>query len=42
LVNSNATVGHPLAPAYYIMVYGAIGLALMWPMTETNNRPLGE
>lgn len=35
-------LGHPLAPAYYIMLYGAIGLALMWPMKETNNRPLGE
>ena len=30
------TLGHPLAPAYYIMLYGAIGLALMWPMEETN------
>ncbi len=29
-------LGHPSAPAYYIMVYGAIGLALMWPMKETN------
>jgi MHS family proline/betaine transporter-like MFS transporter len=35
-------LGHPLAPAYYIMSYGAIGLALMWPMTETNSRPLSE
>ena len=32
--------GQPLAPAYYIMVYGAIGLATMWPMTETNARRL--
>ncbi len=30
----------PLAPAYYIMLYGAIGLALMWPMQETNARRL--
>jgi MFS transporter, MHS family, proline/betaine transporter len=31
---------HPLAPAYYIILYGAIGLALMWPMQETNARRL--
>lgn len=36
------TLGHPLAPAYYIMAYGAIGLALMWPMAETNTRRLDE
>jgi MHS family proline/betaine transporter-like MFS transporter len=36
------TLGQPLAPAYYIMAYGAIGLALMWPMKETNTRPLDE
>jgi MFS transporter, MHS family, proline/betaine transporter len=36
------TLGQPLAPAYYIMAYGAIGLALMWPMNETNTRPLDE
>ena len=35
-------LGHPLAPAYYIMLYGALGLALMWPMRETNARPLDE
>jgi MHS family proline/betaine transporter-like MFS transporter len=35
-------LGHPLAPAYYIMLYGAIGLALMWPMKETNARALDE
>jgi MHS family proline/betaine transporter-like MFS transporter len=34
------TFGRPLAPADYIMVYGVIGLALMWPMSETNTRPL--
>ena len=34
------TLGHPLAPAYYIMLYGAIGLAIMWPMAETNTRQL--
>ena len=36
------TLGQPLAPAYYIMLYGAIGLALMWPMSETNARRLDE
>jgi MHS family proline/betaine transporter-like MFS transporter len=34
------TLGHPLAPAYYIMAYGLVGLAIMWPMAETNARPL--
>jgi MFS transporter, MHS family, proline/betaine transporter len=34
------TLGHPLAPAYYIMLYGAIGLAIMLPMSETNTRSL--
>jgi MHS family proline/betaine transporter-like MFS transporter len=32
----------PLAPAWYIMLYGAIGLAIMWPMPETNARRLDE
>lgn len=36
------TLGHPLAPAYYIMLYGAVGLAIMWPMAETNTRRLDE
>jgi MHS family proline/betaine transporter-like MFS transporter len=36
------TLGHPLAPAYYIMLYGAIGLALMWPMPETNTLRLDQ
>jgi len=34
------TFGQPLAPAYYIMAYGVIGLALMAPMEETNERRL--
>ena len=34
--------GAPLAPAYYVMLYGAIGLALIWPMQETNTRTLSE
>jgi MHS family proline/betaine transporter-like MFS transporter len=33
-------LGQPLAPAWYIMLYGAIGIALMWPMNETNARRL--
>lgn len=36
------TLGRPTAPAYYIMLYGAIGLALMWPMPETNTLRLDE
>jgi MFS transporter, MHS family, proline/betaine transporter len=34
--------GAPLAPAYYVMLYGAAGLALLWPMAETNTRALSE
>jgi len=34
------TFGQPLAPAYYIMLYGVIGLALMATMKETNARSL--
>jgi MFS transporter, MHS family, proline/betaine transporter len=34
--------GQPLMPAYYIIAYGVIGLALMWPMQETNARPLDQ
>jgi MFS transporter, MHS family, proline/betaine transporter len=32
--------GVPLAPAYYVMLHGAVGLALLWPMQETNTRSL--
>ncbi len=32
--------GNLLAPAWYAMVFGAIGLAIMWPMQETNGRAL--
>jgi MFS transporter, MHS family, proline/betaine transporter len=35
-----ARFDQPLAPAFYIMAYGLIGLALMLPMTETNRRAL--
>jgi MHS family proline/betaine transporter-like MFS transporter len=34
------TFGQPLAPAYYIMLYGLIGLLIMAPMGETNRRRL--
>jgi len=34
--------GQPLAPAYYVMLHGIIGLLIMWPMSETNNRALDE
>jgi MHS family proline/betaine transporter-like MFS transporter len=32
----------PLAPAFYVMMFGAIGLAIMWPMPETNASALDE
>jgi MHS family proline/betaine transporter-like MFS transporter len=32
----------PLAPAYYVILHGAIGLALLWPIQETNARSLSE
>jgi MHS family proline/betaine transporter-like MFS transporter len=32
--------GNPLVPSYYIIAYGIIGLAIMWPMAETNTRRL--
>jgi MHS family proline/betaine transporter-like MFS transporter len=35
-------LGRPTAPAFYVMLYGAIGLALMGPMAETNARRLDE
>lgn len=34
--------GYPLAPAYYVMLLGVTGLALIWPMGETNGRALDE
>ena len=30
----------PTAPTFYIMAYGVVGLAIMWPMKETNARRL--
>ena len=35
-------LGNPMAPAFYIMVYGVIGLLIMWPMRETNDRRLDQ
>src|SRR6516162_10012598 len=35
-------IKQPLAPAYYVMLHGAVGLALLWPMKETNTRALDE
>jgi MFS transporter, MHS family, proline/betaine transporter len=32
----------PLAPAYYIVLHGVVGLALLWSMQETNARVLDE
>ena len=34
------TLEQPLWPAFYIMAYGVIGLAIMWPLKETNARRL--
>jgi MFS transporter, MHS family, proline/betaine transporter len=34
------TLHQPLAPAYYILFYGVLGLLIMWPMGETNSRRL--
>ena len=36
----NDTFGQPLAPAYFVMLYGVIGLLLMLPMKETNSQAL--
>lgn len=36
------TLGRPLAPAYYVLLHGAVGLALIWPMQETNSRALDD
>jgi MFS transporter, MHS family, proline/betaine transporter len=36
------TLDQPLAPAYYILVHGIIGLLIMWPMKETNTRRLDQ
>lgn len=36
------TLKQPLAPAYYVFLYGLIGLAILWPMKETNSRRLDQ
>ena len=36
------TLKQPLAPAYYVMLHGAIGLGLLLAMKETNNRALDQ
>ena len=36
------TMKQPLAPAYYVFLYGLIGLAIMWPIQETNTRRLDQ
>lgn len=36
------TYVNQLLPAYYIMIYGAIGLAILLPMKETNARSLDD
>ena len=36
------TFHEPLAPAYYILLHGVIGILLMLPMKETNARSLDE
>jgi len=35
-------LGQPLAPAWYIIGYGVVGLALLWSMQETNTRTLNQ
>jgi MHS family proline/betaine transporter-like MFS transporter len=37
-----ARFGQELAPAYYIIGLGALGLAMVWRMAETNHRTLSE
>jgi len=32
----------PVAPAFYIMLFGALGLIIMWPMAETNGQALDQ
>lgn len=34
--------GVPLMPAYYVILHGVVGLALLWSMQETNARSLSE
>lgn len=34
--------GYALSPAFYLMIYGVIGLATLWPMWETNANSLSD
>jgi MHS family proline/betaine transporter-like MFS transporter len=36
------TLQQPMLPAFYIIGYGLLGLAIMWPMKETNARRLDQ
>jgi MHS family proline/betaine transporter-like MFS transporter len=36
------TLKQPLAPAYYVMLHAVVGLLLLWPMQETNERRLDQ
>jgi MFS transporter, MHS family, proline/betaine transporter len=36
------TVKQPMAPVYYTFIYGVIGLIVMFPMKETNQRTLSD
>jgi MHS family proline/betaine transporter-like MFS transporter len=36
------STGDQMLPAYYVMLYGALGLAILWPMKETNARSLDD
>ncbi len=38
----NATYTDPLMPAYYVLVYGVLGIAILASMRETNSRSLSE
>ena len=40
LIRARSTT--PLVPAFYVMIYGVIGLAIIWPMRETNASVLSE
>ncbi|HUS32847.1 MAG TPA: MFS transporter [Kofleriaceae bacterium] len=35
-------VGEPIAPAFYVMAYGVVGLPIMFGMRETNQRSLDD
>ncbi len=37
-----ARLGRDIAPAYYVLALGLLGIAIIWPMRETNTRSLDE